>query len=322
MKLLFKSLFNYDELRATVLAYFIIVIKGITFLAYELKDGDVTFYLQNIGTIPNHNPLTFGILNVVYFFVKDKAFAFAIVELVSYIALYLVVLISLNIVFGKEKYYYLSFFILIYLPESIFYGSPLKEVLGLVLFFIFFCYFHKHKDGIRQKLPFVCVFLFLSFMTHIVSFMLCLVLLLSYFLLKNRKVAMGITGFAFVFTLIFSLGRDFFRDTYFFSFRKLAFIFDVNVDTIANNIFLVGLKPIYVMFLLVYILFVVGAVFYYKKIDYVDVFVFIISTYFIFGAADWDYFARFMSVIPFVLVFGLSSVVTKIYVKKNGEEAT
>ena len=322
MKLLFKSLFNYDELRATVLAYFIIVIKGITFLAYELKDGDVTFYLQNIGTIPNHNPLTFGILNTVYFFVKDKAFAFAIVELVSYIALYLVVLISLNVVFCKEKYYYLSFFILIYLPESIFYGSPLKEVLGLVLFFIFFSYFHKHKDTIKQKLPFMFVLLFLNFMTHMVAFMFCLVLLISYFLLKNKKVAIGLTGFTFVFTLFFSVFKDFFRESFFYSFRKLEFVSHINVNTIANNIFLVGLKPIYIVFLLVYILFVVGIVFYYKKIDYVDIFVLIISTYFIFGATDWDYFARFMSVIPFVLVFGLSSVVTKIYVKKNGEEVT
>ena len=306
-------MFNYDELRATIFAYFIVTIKCIAFLSRELKDGDVAFYLENIGTIPNHNPLTFGILNTVHFFVQDKLLVFAMVELVAYVSLYLCVLICLNVVFSKEKYYYLPFFILIYLSEAIYYGSPLKEVLGLVWFFIFFSYFHQHKETIKQKLPFICMFLFLAFITHVVAFMFCLVLLISYFLLKNKKVAIGIICFTTVFVVFFSVFKEFFSQTVFQSFYKLEIIARINMNTITASISRLGGKNIYLVFVLVYIIFVVGVIFYRKKINYVDVFVLIISTYFIFGSYAGDFFFRFMSLLPFVLVFGLSSIIQKIY---------
>ena len=49
-------------------------------------------------------------------------------------------------------------------------------------------------------------------------------------------------------------------------------------------------------------------------------FVLIISTYFIFGAYSGDFFFRFMSLLPFVLVFGLSSVIQKIYDRPKKSE--
>lgn len=78
-------MFNYDDLRASVLVYLAIIIKIIDFLTHELKDGDYLFYIQNIGSIPNHNPLTFAILNVADFFIQNKPLTFAIVEMVSYV---------------------------------------------------------------------------------------------------------------------------------------------------------------------------------------------------------------------------------------------
>lgn len=313
MNCLHKPLFNYDDLRASVLVYLVIIIKIITFLTHEIKDGDYLFYIQNIGSIPNHNPLTFAILNFANFFIQNEPLTFAIVEMAFYVLLYSIVLISLNVVFDNEKYYYIAFFILMYLPETIFYGSPLKQVIGLVWFFILFSYFHKHKENIKHKLPLIFLLMFLAFLSHIVAFMFCLVLLGSYYLYTNKKAVIGITLFTVSFATTFSLFKDFFKQTFFRSFYKLETVSLINVNTIVDNVYRINLNPIYFVFILVYIIFVIGLVLYRKKINYIDVFVLIISTYFIFGACAGDYFFRFMSLIPFVLVFGLSSIVNKTY---------
>jgi len=305
----------YDELRASFIVYFAVILHVIGFLVYELKDGDVFFYVNNIGSIPNHQPLTFVILNVVNFFLRNNRLSFAVVELMAYVLLYTLVLIALNVIFDMEKFYYIAYFLLMFLPDIIFYGTPLKQIVGLVIFFGFMSYFDKYKNAItnRKHLLIVLMFVVLAFFTHIVAFMFCLVLIGSFFLFKNRKIFGVVTVFTGSLVVLFSCFSSFFEQFWFNNYFKLGLIFRINFSKIVDNFVRLSSSFLFIFFVLVYIIFLVGLIVNFRKINYIDVFVLAISSYFLFGAYNNDFFQRFMSLLPFVLVFGLSSVVKKIY---------
>ena len=322
MKIFGENGLCYDELRASFIVYFAVILHVIGFLVYELKDGDISFYIHNVGSVPNHQPLTFVILNSVNFFLRDNALSVAIVEVMSYVLLYSLVLIALNVIFGEEKYYYIAYFILMFLPDFIFYGTPLKQIIGLVIFFVFMSYFDKNKEVItdRKHLLIVVMFAFLAFLAHIIAFMFCLVLIGSFFLFKNRKMFVAVTVFAGSLVALFSCFRGFFEQTWYGNYFKLGYIFRINFSKIADNIVRLSSEFFFIVFVLVYVIVLVGVIINFRKINYVDVFVLAISTYFVFGAYNGDFFHRFMSLLPFVLVFGLSSVIKKIYDRKKGME--
>ena len=275
----------------------------------EIKDGDFLHYVNHVGSPPNDNPpLVYLLLGVFGIFFSPLE-SFLVGELFLYGALFITIYMVVVSVYGTHPIFSFYYFIFFYNVQKIFNGSPLKQILGLMLFFVFIGLFEHYKNNLILKHKLTLGFIgVLALLSHVIGFVLIIGFLLIYFLLKyfNEKTIniSSLFKFGIVPASIFGLAFYMFKNYYFFcGLLKLGKIFQINFATISLN-FARIINDYKLSFFVYFLIYAVSVVVNWKKINYLSLSILIVCSFFYFGATDGDYFFRFTSIVPLILLFG------------------